>query len=179
VKITKVLLKEWAACADGRTWFTKNFPQGADYGDVLIELRKQKHLEWVTWLTDKAYRSVFENPAGIASLVAEEVATTQKETEGSPESSSGNYSKAASSGDGSTAASSGDGSTAASSGYGSKAAAVGLRGRSKAGDNGCFALFWNDGKRDRITVAYVGEDGVKADTWYRLNDTGTLVECVE
>ncbi len=90
--------------------------------------------------------------------------------------SSGDRSTAASSGKYSKAASSGDGSTAASSGYGSKAASVGLQCFSKAGDNGCFVLFWNDGKRDRVTVAYVGENGIKADTLYGLNASGELVE---
>ena len=116
--------------------------------------------------------------------------------------SSGNYSTAASSGDGSTAASSGDGSTAASSGYGSKAASsgdgskaassgdrstaavqgantiamvAGLGGQAKAGPNGCIALCWYDGKRNRIVAGYVGEEGIEADTLYRVAD-GKLVK---
>jgi len=121
---------------------------------------------------------------------------------GSTAASSGNYSTAASSGDGSTAASSGDGSTAASSGYGSKAASsgdgskaassgdrstaavqgantiamvAGLGGQAKAGPNGCIALCWYDGKRNRIVAGYVGEEGIEADTLYRVAD-GKLVK---
>jgi hypothetical protein len=112
---------------------------------------------------------------------------------GSTAASSGYGSKAASSGYGSTAASSGYGSTAASSGYGSKAASsgygstaassgdytvamvAGISGRAKAGESGCIALCWYDGTRNRIVVGYVGEDGIKADTWYRV-ESGKLVE---
>ena len=43
------------------------------------------------------------------------------------------------------------------------------------GDGSILCLSWWDGNRHRIVVAYVGEDGVKADTAYRLRD-GKLVE---
>jgi hypothetical protein len=47
-----------------------------------------------------------------------------------------------------------------------------------AGENGCFALAWNDkgAKRTRIVVGYVGEDGIEADVLYRLNAKGKLEE---
>jgi hypothetical protein len=90
--------------------------------------------------------------------------------------SSGNYSKAASSGDSSTAASSGDSSTAASSGNSGIAMVAGFRGSAKAGPNGAFALCWKDGERPRIVACHVGEGGVKADTWYRLDAFGALIE---
>jgi hypothetical protein len=47
---------------------------------------------------------------------------------------------------------------------------AGLNGVAKAGENGCFALCWHDGKRNRIVVGYVGEDGIEADTFYRVAD---------
>ena len=78
----------------------------------------------------------------------------------------GHYSKAASSGDSSTAASSGDKTIAMVAGY---------SGRAKAGPDGCIALAWNDGLRPRISVGYVGE-GIKADTWYRCDESGVLAE---
>jgi len=101
--------------------------------------------------------------------------------------SSGYSSKAASSGDYSTAASSGDCSTAASSGDYSKAEAMGehtiamvagTNGRVKTGEKGCFALvYWNDKqKRNRVVTGHVGEDGIKADTWYQVDSDGRLVE---
>ena len=65
----------------------------------------------------------------------------------------------------------GDSSTLAASGYGSKA---------KAGENGAIALAYSDGTRPRFAVGYVGEDGIKADTWYAVDsETGKLVEVAE
>ena len=89
-----------------------------------------------------------------------------------------------SSGNSSTAASSGDCSTAASSGYSSKASAdgnqtvamvAGCYGQAKAGINGAFALAYKDDEQMRIAVGIVGEDGILADTWYRV-DAGKLVQ---
>mgnify|MGYP006383003213 CR=1 FL=1 len=89
-----------------------------------------------------------------------------------------------SSGNSSTAASSGNSSTAASSGYSSKASAdgkqtvamvAGCYGQAKAGINGAFALAYKDDEQMRIAVGIVGEDGILADTWYRV-DAGKLVQ---
>ncbi len=89
--------------------------------------------------------------------------------------SSGNYSSAASSGYSSSAASSGDSSRAASSGDYSIAMVCGYDGQVKSGPNGCFAIAWHDGERPRIIVGYIGEDGIKADTWYEVKN-GKLSE---
>jgi len=89
--------------------------------------------------------------------------------------SAGNSSRAASSGDSSRAASAGNSSTAGAEGKDTVAMVAGIGGRAKAGDNGCFALCWNDGARNRVVTGYVGEDGIEADTWYRI-ENGKLVE---
>ncbi len=96
---------------------------------------------------------------------------------GSKAASSGYGSKAASSGDGSTAASSGNCSTAASSGDNTIAMVAGLNGQAKAGPNGFFTLVWFDGKRNRPVSGLVGENDIKADTWYKVNEIGALQEC--
>ena len=81
---------------------------------------------------------------------------------------SGNDSRLAASGDDSRLAASGDNSLIMGA-YGSHA---------KAGPNGAFAIAWHDGNHPRIAVGYVGE-GLRADTWYRVDDAGNFVEVVE
>ena len=108
--------------------------------------------------------------------------------------SSGNYSKAASSGNSSTAASSGYSSTAASSGNASTAASsgnastaacdtngfacvAGIGGRVKGALGSALSCGYRDSeKRNRIAVAYVGENGIKPDVWYSINDAGEFQE---
>jgi hypothetical protein len=57
------------------------------------------------------------------------------------------------------------------------AISAGQNGQVKAGQNGAMALTrWVPSeKRYRITVAYVGENGILPDTWYTLNDDGEFV----
>ncbi|NLC23632.1 MAG: hypothetical protein GX776_04060 [Oxalobacter sp.] len=74
---------------------------------------------------------------------------------------------------------SGNGSMASASGRESIAVVAGLYGKAKAGENGAFALPWRDGRQIRITVGVVGENGIKPDTWYRVNSLGQLVEVTD
>ena len=100
--------------------------------------------------------------------------------------SSGNYSTAASSGYSSKAASSGNYSTAASSGNSSKAACdtngfacvAGVGGMVKGNAGSALSCGYKDAQGLlRIAVGYVGENGIKADTWYCVDGaTGLLVE---
>lgn len=48
-------------------------------------------------------------------------------------------------------------------------------GRAMADDRGVLVLEWFDGERTRLTVAYVGEDGIKPNTYYRVNERGEVV----
>jgi hypothetical protein len=99
--------------------------------------------------------------------------------------SSGDSSRAASSGDYSRAASSGDYSRAASSGDRSSAACdtngfaciAGIAGRVKGNAGSALSLGYRDKDgRNRIAVGYVGENGIEADVWYRLNERGEFVK---
>ena len=86
--------------------------------------------------------------------------------------------KKAASGDASQLAASGYASKLAASGDDSVAVASGNRSKIKVGKNGALAISWHDGERNRIAVGYVGENGIKADTWYHVVD-GKLRETKE
>ena len=100
---------------------------------------------------------------------------------------SGYSSQLAASGYSSQLAASGDSSKLAASGYSSKLAAsgdysiamcAGINSKVKGGLNCALALTrWVDSeKRYRITTAYVGEDGIEADTWYSLDSAGKFIK---
>ena len=85
---------------------------------------------------------------------------------------SGDNSQLAASGDYSRLAASGDNSQLAASGNISIVVCSGLNGIVSAGESGCIALTWWDevNHRYRLEVGYVGENGIKPNTNYRLND---------
>jgi hypothetical protein len=89
---------------------------------------------------------------------------------------SGNNSQLAASGDNSKLAASGYNSKLAASGENSIAAGVADNCMAKAGEGGCIALRWTKDKKPRLSVAYVGENGIKADTYYKLDSAGEFVE---
>jgi len=82
---------------------------------------------------------------------------------------SGNYSKLAASG---------DSSQLAASGYSSIAVSAAPNCTASAGKNGCIALTrWVESeKRYRVSVAYVGENGIEENVFYKLNDVGEFVK---
>src|SRR5574341_122516 len=99
--------------------------------------------------------------------------------------SSGHASTAASSVNDSEAASSGHPSTAASSGNYSRAACdthgfacvAGVYGLVKGNAGSALSLGYRDAQgRNRIAVAYVGENGIEPDTWYKVEATGNFVK---
>ncbi|SDT85660.1 hypothetical protein SAMN05444156_3250 [Verrucomicrobium sp. GAS474] len=89
----------------------------------------------------------------------------------------GNYGHAAATGDYGHAAATGYYGHAAATGNYGIAVALGKNGRAKAGKDGLVVLRYQDDTADRprVVVGYVGEDGVKADTWYVVRD-GKLSE---
>jgi hypothetical protein len=91
---------------------------------------------------------------------------------------SGNAGKLAASGDCSKLAASGNASKLAASGNDSVVVSAGLRAKAKCGKNGAIALAWWNAAEDRyrISTAYEGENGIKADTWYKLDYNGNFLE---
>jgi hypothetical protein len=55
-------------------------------------------------------------------------------------------------------------------------ATAGYEGTATAGNRGIIVIKWGDGGRYRLTVGYCGEKGIKANTPYRCNNRGELVE---
>ena len=89
----------------------------------------------------------------------------------------GTFGHAAATGDyGHAAATGTSGHAAATGDYG--VAFAGFGGRAKASSTGAIAIAWHDGERTRIASADVGENGIKADTWYCV-EKGVFVECKE
>jgi len=84
----------------------------------------------------------------------------------------------AASGDSSQLAASGDSSQLAASGYSSIAVSAAPNCTASAGKNGCIALTrWVESeKRYRVSVAYVGENGIEENVFYKLNDVGEFVK---
>ena len=109
-------------------------------------------------------------------------ACTTEETAASGNSSqlaaSGDYSKLAASGNSSQLAASGNSSQLAASGDSSIVCAVSLCCKASAGNNGCIVLTrWVESeKRYRASVAYVGENGIKPNVFYELDENGEFVE---
>lgn len=78
----------------------------------------------------------------------------------------------------SAATNTGDWSVAEVSGSQSVAAAFGIEGKARASEGGAIVLCYRDedGELIHIRASKVGENGIKADVWYQLNEDGEFVE---
>ena len=76
------------------------------------------------------------------------------------------------------ASNSGTSGAASNSGKDGIAAAFGLGSTAMSTEGGIIIVAWWDqtAQKKRVTTGYPGENGVKADTWYGVNDAGMLVE---
>ena len=55
-------------------------------------------------------------------------------------------------------------------------ATAGYRGTATAGNGGTLIITWYDGARYRRAVGYIGENGLRPDTPYRVNGRGEFYE---
>ena len=96
----------------------------------------------------------------------------------SASSATGDRSASSATGYRSASSATGDRSASSATGDNAVAAAFGLESRAKAGKTGAVIVAWRDtaADRKRYTTGYVGENGIKPDTWYRANEHGELVE---
>lgn len=163
MKITQEWLEQQSACEEGRRAVAQQFPDGADLVE-LAEWLERVHPSWWRWLM-----------ARLGATHAVEVQCSRARFERLFADAS--RADKASSGNSSTAASSGNSSKAAAEGENTIAMVAGRDGIVQAGERGCFAAVWRDADgRNRIAVGYVAEDGIKADTAYRLDEVGRFVE---
>ncbi|MFZ5104234.1 hypothetical protein ACOY5O_22255, partial [Enterobacter roggenkampii] len=93
--------------------------------------------------------------------------------------SSGDDARIGSSGYNARIGSSGYNAQITASGKGSVVACAGSIERIVLGEGGCASVPWYDGSRTRIAVAYVGENGIEANTPYYVNDEGQFVKVEE
>ncbi|EAZ8102193.1 hypothetical protein H0B68_002867 [Salmonella enterica] len=173
MQITKEQVKSWHACTDGFRWFLDKFPQGGAYADVHGALIADKRFDDARWLVDKMYRTHLDK----AEFIQAETAATDKMV--GELTSSGDDARIGSSGDDARIGSSGYNARITASGKNSVVACAGSIERIVLGENGCTSVPWHDGKRIRIAVAYVGENGIEANTPYYVNDEGQFVKVEE
>ena len=93
-------------------------------------------------------------------------------------SNTGDYSAASNTGDYSAASNTGNRSAAEVSGSHSVAAAFGIESKARASENSAIVLCYrnDEGELIHIRASKVGENGIKADTWYVLNESGEFEE---
>ncbi|WP_423957900.1 DUF7666 domain-containing protein [Citrobacter freundii] len=99
----------------------------------------------------------------------------------------GDRSAATNTGDQSAATNTGDHSAATNTGYQSAAdvsgsqsvaASLGIEGKARASAGGAIVLCYRDedGELIHIRASKIGDNGIKADVWYQLNEDGEFVE---
>ncbi|HHG9228018.1 TPA: hypothetical protein ACPYYK_000890 [Klebsiella michiganensis] len=93
-------------------------------------------------------------------------------------SNTGYQSAASNTGDYSAASNTGNRSAAEVSGSHSVAAAFGIESKARASENSAIVLCYrnDEGELIHIRASKVGENGIKADTWYVLNESGEFEE---
>ncbi|MGQ6222212.1 DUF7666 domain-containing protein [Serratia sp. IR-2025] len=93
-------------------------------------------------------------------------------------SNTGNYSAASNTGNYSAASNTGDYSAAEVSGSHSVAAAYGIEGKARAAENSALVLCYrnDEGELIHIRASKVGENGIKPDVWYQLDEDGEFTE---
>lgn len=93
----------------------------------------------------------------------------------------GDHSASGNTGNQSVAINRGADAAAEVSGYESVAAAFGVAGRAKASVNSAIVLCYRDkeGTLLHIRASKVGDNGIKADTWYTIDKDGEFIETME
>ncbi len=163
LQITKERVKEWEACASGYRWFLEKFPQGGEFAEVYTALQADKRYDDSGWLSDKVFAEL-DTPFSVRQTVLISGADTAKIEK--------------SVADGANAATTGDWANAATTGKHAVAAALGIEAKAKASEGGAIVLVHRTDSGDllHIRASKVGENGIKPDVWYSLDESGAFVE---
>ena len=185
LQVTEAKLIDWSACSSGKNWFLEKFPQGGMFGDVYQALRDDRRYDDGNWLVEKMFsqldaKTKTEQLVSISGADKAKIERQVKECGGKEEESAttGNWANAATTGEGANAATTGKRANAATTGEHSVSAALGIQGNAKAGIGSAIVICHrNDsGELIHIRASKVGENGIKADTWYALDADGEFVE---
>lgn len=174
MQITKEQVKAWHACTDGYRWFLEKFPQGGAYAAVHQALTDDKRFDDARWLVSQMYKTHLNS----AEFIKAETAATDKMVTDltSMEHPADQVDGENSSGDYARIGSSGNYARIDATGKNAVVAAAGSVRRIVLGEDGCAVVPYHDGTRTRFAIAYVGENDIKANTPYTVNDNGEFIE---
>ena len=199
LRITKERLKAWEACASGYRWFLEKFPQGGKFSEVYTALQADKRHDDSGWLSDRVFAEL-DTPFAVRQTVLISGADTAKieksVADGAEAATTGDRANAATTGDwanaattgyranaattgeGANAATTGNWANAATAGKHAVAAALGIEAKAKASEGGAIVLVHRTDSGDllQIRASKVGENGIKPNVWYSLDESGVFVE---
>ena len=199
IQITKERLKAWEACADGYRWFLEKFHQGGEFAEVYAALQADKRYDDSGWLSDKVFAEL-DAPCVVRQTVlisgADKAKIEKSVADGGEAVTAGNWANAATTGDLANAATTGYWAHAATTGYRANAAttgyranaattgkhavaaALGIEAKAKASEGGAIVLVHRTDSGDllQIRASKVGENGIKPNVWYSLDESGVFVE---
>ena len=188
LEINKERLRTWKACSSGYGWFLEKFPQGGMFGEVYNALRDDRRYDDSDWLINHVF-SDLDTGAKVSQLVSitgadkDNIEQQVKECGGkeSEVATTGYRANAATTGEGANAATTGYMANAATTGEHAVAAALGIEGKAKAGISGAIVLCYrnDEGHLIHIRASKVGENGIKPDAWYSLDENGEFIETAE
>ena len=147
----------------------------------------QRGIEWIWSKIDKSLeQQIMPGNRSAASNTGYQSAASNTGNR-SAASNTGNRSAASNTGDYSAASNTGDYSAASNTGYQSAAevsgshsvaAAFGIESKARASENSAIVLCYrnDEGELIHIRASKVGDNGIKADTWYVLNESGEFEE---
>ncbi|HEN3607690.1 TPA: hypothetical protein U5E44_000832 [Yersinia enterocolitica] len=138
----------------------------------------QRGIDWIWSKVDKSLeQQIMTGNRSAATNTGNRSAATNTGNQ-SAATNTGHQSAATNTGNQSAATNTGDWSAAEVSGSQSVAASFGEGGKAKASENGAIVLCYrnDDGELIHIRASKVGENGIKPDVWYSLNEDGEFEE---